>query len=201
VVSKTVSIAFQVGAIFVLFLVVNTVHFQFLPVRVVLYDSLLDILIAGIIGVSVYFIGYRDRIDLTPSEGVLAIVVGLLCAAVYAVAVLAVIDRSLSIYILEKVDQRGGQVRQGALEEIIKQEYLREHQVTDVRITEQLNSGTITVDKGCIRLTPKGEQIVRFTRFFRTTLLPKKREILGKFSDDLTDPFRNSKVLVPSKCD
>ena len=71
----------------------------------------------------------------------------------------------------------------------------------DVRLTEQLNSGTVTIADGCIKLTPWGKAIVRFTELYRKTLLPKKREIMGAFTDDLTDPFRHSPAVVSYKCE
>ena len=43
-----------------------------------------------------------------------------------------------------------------------------------------------------VKLTPKGERIASMSRFFRLHLLPKKRLLMGEYTDDLTNPFRNS---------
>ena len=96
------------------------------------------------------------------------------------------------MYILEKLAQRGGAIRQDALAGVFVNEYLPEHRLVDIRLTEQLASGTITVEGGCVTLTPKGRAIAEATRYFRTHLLPKRRMIMGAYTDDLTDPFRQS---------
>ena len=110
----------------------------------------------------------------------------------YALSIPTVIDRSLSIYILEKLAQRGGAIRQGAFESIIVNEYMKEHRLVAIRLTEQLASGTIEIEGDCVRLTSKGRAIAETTRFYRTHILPKRRLIMGAYTDDLTDPFRNS---------
>src|SRR5262249_28418811 len=104
------------------------------------------------------------------------------------------------IYILEKLDQRGGRIAQSAFDHILKEEFFPEHRLVDIRLTEQINSGTIAIINGCVMLTPRGRTIVAFSRFYRTKFLPKKREIMGKLSDDLTDPFRNARTPVPFEC-
>ena len=183
-----------------LFLVVNFVHFRFFPVRVVAYDALLDVGIAAALAVAVYLVLLPRRLATNRLESMLFLAIGALCAALFAIMVPTVIDRSLSAYILEKLDQRGGGIREAAFEDILIQEFFPEHQLVAIRLTEQLNSGTITIHDGCVRLTPRGERIARLTRFYRTTLLPRRREILGRFSDDLTDPFRNSVADVNYTC-
>ena len=141
-----------------------------------------------------------SRMPLTPHEAILTIILALALAVNYAVLVPTVIDRSLSIYILEKLAQQGGGIRYDAFEDILRKQYMAEYRVADVRLTEQVNSGTVTIVDGCVRLTPRGERIARLTRFFRSNVLPKRREIMGSYSDALTDPFRNSTHLVESEC-
>lgn len=175
-----------------LFLAVNVLHFRFLPVRVVAYDALLNVGIAAVLAVLAYALMLRRRLATNGLESMLFLGVGALGAMLFAIMVPTVIDRSLSVYILEKLDQRGGGIRESAFEEILVREFFPEHQLVAIRLTEQLNSGTITIRDGCVRLTPRGERVARWTRFYRTTLLPRRREIMGRFSDDLTDPFRNS---------
>ena len=198
--SKIFAIILLLGSLLLIFALVNVLHFRFFPVRVVLYDSLFDLGIAAVLVLGVYILVLGSRLPLTPLEATLTITLGLALAANYAVTVPTVIDRSLSIYILEKLAQQGGSIRVDAFEDILGKEYMSEHRVVDIRLTEQVNSGTITIVNGCVRLTPRGERIARFTRFFRTTVLPKRREIMGSYSDALTDPFRDSKQLVQSKC-
>jgi hypothetical protein len=106
----------------------------------------------------------------------------------------------LSFYILEKLHQRGGAINLSSFDDIIKNEYMVEHRLVDVRITEQENSGTINIKDGCVRLTNRGEKIVKFSLFFRKNFLPKKRLIMGKYTDELTDPFRSSKKEFDYVC-
>jgi hypothetical protein len=111
---------------------------------------------------------------------------------IMAISVPTVIDRSLSFYILEKLQQRGGGIQLAKFNYIFTSEYMREHRLVDIRLTEQTESGTIRIDGGCVRLTPKGERIASFGRFFRQNLLPKQRLLMGEYTDQLTNPFRRS---------
>lgn len=190
--SKLIAIGSLIGLHIVLIAIVNTLHFQLLPVRVVLYDTVWDVILATVMAGGVYWFVLRGRLGLLPTEAGLSLLCGLLIGFNYAISIPTVIDRSLSIYILEKIDQRGGGIRQDAFDRVFKEEYVPEHRLVDIRLTEQLNSGTIAIVDGCVTLTARGRRIVAFTRFYRTNLLPKRREIMGQLTDDLTDPFRKS---------
>lgn len=189
-----------IGLGLITFLIVNTIHFQFLPVHVVLYDALLDGAIAvALLGVTI-LLYFRRYLVLTSLEQTLSLaVVGLLCA-LYAVMGPAIIDRSLSIYILEKLEQRGGGIKYEALPQVFTEEYIPEHRLTDIRVTEQLDSGTIAIKDGCVYLTPRGKFVTAISRFYRRNMLPKHREIMGVYTDALTDPFRNSTKDVSYRC-
>lgn len=198
--SKLSQIALIIGGYGLAIIIVNTIHFQMLPVHVVLYDTILDVLIAGVIVLSVLVLWHRRGLRLTQEETILSALVGLLLGLFYAISGPTVIDRSLSIYILEKIDQRGGGIRQEAVERVFRDEYMREQRLVDIRLTEQINSGTIIIEHGCVRLTARGRLIVAFTRFYRTRMLPKHREIMGQLTDELTDPFRNSPPTTDYAC-
>jgi hypothetical protein len=176
----------------VIFLVINVVHFLYFPVRVVLYDTLLDIVVSAVPFAILYVLFLRRRLGLSPLELTLSVLVSLLIAGNYAISIPTVIDRSLSVYILEKLAQRGGAIEFSAFPHIFADEYLKEHRLVDIRLTEQLESGTIRIDDGCVRLTDRGRLVATITRFYRTHFLPKRREIMGTYTDALTDPFRNS---------
>lgn len=85
---------------------------------------------------------------------------------IIAISVPTVIDRSLSFYILEKLQQRGGGIQLAKFNHIFTTEYMREHRLVDIRLTEQTESGTIVIDGDCVKLTPKGDRIASFGRFF-----------------------------------
>lgn len=181
-------------------LAVNIIHFRFFTVHVVLYDALLDAVVAVLIVLVGYVAIMRRRSVLSGLETVLCVTIGFLLSSFYALSVPTIIDRSLSFYILEKIAQRGGGIQQSSFAQIFRDEYLPEHRLVDIRLTEQLNSGTIKIVDGCVSLTPRGETMVAFSRFYRLNMLPKKREIMGKLSDDLIDPFRNSKQSTDYLC-
>ena len=197
---KRQSIAAVMLTVFIVFLTVNFIHFNFFTVHVVLYDAYLDVVISAIILVMAVW-QFGSRSAATREELALSLAVGFLISALYALSIPTIIDRSLSVYILEKLVQRGGSIRQDAFDEVLKREYFPEHRLVDIRLTEQLNSGTITIENGCVTLTHWGREVAAVTRFYRTNLLPKHREIMGQYSADLTNPFRNSISMTPYKCD
>ena len=166
---------------------------------VVFYAAIADgIIAATIAGILLLSIGYF-RI-LSGFEKLQLIVIWLISGYAIAISVPAVIDRSLSFYILEKLQQRGGGIKQDSFEQIFTQEYVKEHRLVDVRLTEQLQSGTIIIENGCVKLTEKGERVANFSRYFRKHWLPKERLLMGKYADDLTDPFRSSTASPNYTC-
>lgn len=196
---KILAAAGLVGAFLAIFLLLNALHFRFFPVGVVLYDTVLDALLAAVLFVVVLLL-FRRHLPLSGLETGLSLLLGIALAGGYAISVPTVIDRSLSMYILEKLAQRGGAIRQDAFEGIFVNEYMKEHRLVDIRLTEQLESGTIMIRNGCVSLTDRGQRIAEITRLYRTTFLPKRRKIMGVYTDDLTDPFRNS-IAASYACD
>ncbi len=182
-------------------LVVTYIHNAFFTVNVVLYDAIKDAILSVLItGIAFFTLG-RFRKIFNGFEKILLIVFWLLGGFTYAITIPTVIDRSLSFYILEKINQRGGKVQQAKINDIFIKEYVIEHRLMDVRLTEQLESGTIALSNGCVVLTPKGKRVIAFSQFYRHHLLPKKRLLLGEYSADLTNPFRNSVKDVDYLCD
>lgn len=166
-------------------------HISFMRVNVVFYSAIVDGVLAAAITTAVVW-RLKAFALFGAFEKFQMLLIWLLTAYALAISVPTVLDRSLSFYILEKLQQRGGGIQQSRFAEVFTQEYLKEHRLVDVRLTEQLESGTIRIENGCVRLTEKGSQLATFSRFFRRHLLPKQRLLMGKYSDDLTDPFRHS---------
>jgi hypothetical protein len=169
-------------------------------VNVVLYSAVVDACLTTAIAAVLLFSLASFRI-FTPFEKTQLAVIWLLVGYVFAISVPTVIDRSLSFYILEKLQQRGGGIRLERMEEVFTQEYLKEHRLVDVRLTEQSESGTIVIQNGCVKLTERGRQLARFSRFFRQNFLPKRRLLMGEYSDDLTHPFRESQSSMGYECE
>jgi hypothetical protein len=128
------------------------------------------------------------------------VIIGGLLGYVVAISLPTVIDRSLSFYILEKLKQRGGAIQLSKFDYIFTNEYMREHKLVDIRLTEQSQSGTIIIDGDCVRLTSKGSWLANFSHFFRKNFLPKKRLLRGEYTDTLIDPFSRSDIAPDYLC-
>lgn len=178
---------------------VYAAHVRWFRVDVVLYSALFDgalvLALAALLawrGVGFAPFNAFERTQLLLCWGLLAFV--------FAFAVPTVIDRSLSFYILEKLQQHGGGLRQDRFEDLFTRGYAREHHLVDVRLTEQVASGTVLIDGPCVRLTARGEELADFSRWFRRNLLPRKRLLMGQYTDALTDPFRAGVVEGDDAC-
>lgn len=177
----------------VLLFIVYVVHVKFFRVDVVFYSAIIDGFIAAFLTLAVlwktkYFSLFSGF------EKIQMGAIFLLLGYSFAISVPTVIDRSLSFYILEKIQQRGGGIKQSGFEEVFTKEYMPEHRLVDVRLTEQLSSGTIVIENGCVKLTEKGNRLAKMSRFFRQNFLPKERLLMGQYSSDLTDPFSHGAV-------
>lgn len=181
-------------------IVVYLVHIRYFRVDVVFYSALSDVIISVVIA-SFILVRIHNFGVFNYFEKAQLVLIWLLVGYILAISVPTVIDRSLSFYLLEKIQQRGGGIEQEAFQDIFTQEFVLEHRLVDVRLTEQLESGTITIEDGCVKLTSRGNQLATFSRIFRRHLLPKKRQLMGEFSDDLTDPFRNSPKASDYACE
>jgi hypothetical protein len=174
-----------------LLLVVYVVHVRYVPVNVVFYSAILDdVLATGLTLLLLAALGWLR--SFSRFEIAQMVCIWLLLGYSFAISVPTVIDRSLSFYILEKLQQRGGGIKLDAFDQVFTQEYVKEHRLVDVRLTEQQQSGTIVIRNGCVLLTDWGQTIATTSRYFRNHFLPKQRLLMGEYSDDLTDPFRNS---------
>ena len=180
------------GLYVLLLMLVHVVHMRWLPDDVVFYAAIGDAVLAALL-TGCLLLRRARRLRLTALERGQLLVIWLLLGYAFAISVPTVIDRSLSFYLLEKLDQRGGAIRQERFADLFVEEYLVEHRLVDVRLTEQQASGTIVLQQGCVRLTERGRLLARFSRFYRQQLLPRQRLLLGNYSDALTDPFRHSR--------
>ncbi len=167
------------------------VHVWYLPVRVIFYSAIQDGVLAAAATLLIA-LSLRRRMSLTGFECFLLAVIWLLGGYAFAISGPAVLDRSLSFYILEKLQQRGGGIREDAFARVFTDEYMHEYRLVDVRLTEQLQSGTIEIVDGCVRLTPWGRDLAAFSSFVRAHLLAKHRLLAETYTDTLTNPFANS---------
>ncbi|WP_417586064.1 hypothetical protein [Nitrincola sp.] len=168
-------------------------HATYFRVNVVFYAAILDAAFATVV-CCVGLFCFKIFKVFGGFEKIQLVIIWMLLGYAFAISVPTVIDRSLSFYILEKIQQRGGGVRLDSFEQIFIQEYMQEHRLVDVRLTEQIESGTLVIENDCVFLTSKGQGIASFSRYFRKNWLPKKRLLMGEYNDDLTDPFRTPLV-------
>lgn len=180
----------------VLLLSMHYLHVSLFRVNVVFYAAVADAVMAAL-GAAILVTSLAYFGVLSAFEKIQLVVIWLLMGYAFAISVPTVIDRSLSFYILEKLQQRGGAIRQDGFVTVFTQEYVKEHRLVDVRLTEQMESGTITIQNGCVHLTEKGRSLATFSRFYRQHFLPKHRLLMGSYSDDLTDPFRREGLMRP----
>ena len=189
--------ALAATALFVaLLLLTYYLHIRYFTVNVVFYAAIADGVIAAVV-TGLLVAGSRH---FNGFEKLQLVVIWLLSGYCFAISVPTVIDRSLSFYILEKLQQRGGGIQRDRFADVFTQEYLKEHRLVDVRLTEQLESGTIVIQNGCVKLTDKGQKLAATSRYFRQHFLPKQRLLMGQYSSDLTDPFRQSANIVDYQC-
>jgi hypothetical protein len=196
---KFVQAAAATVAFVVALLGIYAAHVRWFEVDVVFYAALQDAVLGVALCGALLFL-LRRRLALTGFERLQLVVIWILGGYAFAISFPTVIDRSLSFYILEKLEQRGGGIRLDAFERVFTEEYVREHRLVDVRLTEQLESGTIAITDGCVTLTDRGRSMSRFSRFFRAHLLPRQRLLMGRYSDDLTDPFRETIETADYRC-
>ena len=186
--------------VFLFFLLVfYMLHIKFFRVNVVFYAAIFDGLLASLVATVLLFkIRYFNLYNVF--EKMQMGLVWVLLSYAFAISVPTVIDRSLSFYILEKLQQRGGGISLTSFEEVFTKEYVKEHRLVDVRLTEQQSSGTIVIQDGCVKLTEFGNQLANVSSYFRKNFLPKRRLLMGEYTDDLTVPFRNSTDSVFYRC-
>ena len=176
----------------IVLVIVYVIHVWFFNVNVVFYSAILDAMIScAILAALSLFIGARLPIDGFSLS--LLVVIWALGGYGFAISGPALFDRSLSFYILEKLQQRGGGILKLRMGDVFREEYMPEFRLIDVRLTEQLQSGTIAIENGCVKLTPRGERLATLGRFVRTTLMPKHRLLMGVYTDALVDPFRGAR--------
>ncbi len=179
--------------------IVYLVHVRWFTVDVILYAAVADALIAVAITLVAALAARALAPRLLPLGGFeigLLALIWLLGGWAFAITGPTVLDRSLSIYILEKLHQRGGGIREDAIARVFVEEYLPEFRLVDVRLTEQLRSGTIEIRDGCVRLTPRGERVVAVTDVLRRNFLARNRLLAGVYTDALVDPFARSRAGV-----
>lgn len=183
----------------VLLAIIYVIHSWFFKVDVVFYSAIADGVLAAFVTLIVASTVKWFK-TFSVFEKLQTFFICLLLGYGFAISVPTVIDRSLSMYILEKLQQRGGGIELAAFDAVFKDEYMKEHRLVDIRLTEQQQSGTIVIENGCVKLTEWGQFVASTTTWFRQTLLPKNRLIGDTYSSDLTNPMRDGAQRTDYLC-
>ena len=183
----------------ILLTIVNFVHMRYFKVDVVFYSALLDCMIALILLTLTVF-AFKITAIFSSFELIQLFFSCLLLGYILAISVPTVIDRSLSFYILEKLEQSGTGIARDDFEYVFTQGYSAEHKLVDVRLTEQVQSGTISIKNGCVALTNKGRVLADFSVWYRENMLPRQRLLAGKYTDVLIDPLAAGFSVDKFKC-
>ena len=197
--NKFILLSLSIFLYLFILLAIYLVHINFFEVQVILYSALLDSAIALII-FSIISFSLKNKINLNFFESIVIMLFLGLIGYSLSLSLPTVIDRSLSFYFLEKINQHNGSIEQASMKDIFINDYINEYKLVEIRITEQLESGTIQLDGSCISLTRRGYLIARFSNFFRKNLLANNRLILDEYSNHLTDPLGNSSVNKEYLC-
>lgn len=174
-------------------LLIYWLHIAYFKVNVVFFSAIIDGILAAFVTITLVSLSKWLNV-FSVFEKLQLVLFWLLLGYAYAISVPTVIDRSLSFYTLEKLQQRGGGILLAAFERVYANEYMKEHRLVDVRLTEQEQSGTIKIENGCVVLTEWGNTLATASRYFRNHFLPKQRLLMGEYSSDLTDPFKKSNL-------
>lgn len=163
-------IIFVLFAYVITFLAISLVVSEFILNEVILYKNILIAVTAAIL---IQLLVNKKTKSL--NEKILFFLVMNLTGICYAMAVPTIIDRSLSIYILEEINRKE-KIHRSEIEKEILNNYLNEYSVINTRIFEQLKSGTIIIDGNeCITLSDRGKLIVLMTNFYKKVFLNRKK--------------------------
>lgn len=69
-------------------------------------------------------------------------------------------DRSITMFLLSRIERQDGQLTAPMLEQLFVREYLGDMRQIDRRVAEQALSGNIRVDRGRIHITPQGTRLL-----------------------------------------
>ncbi len=146
-----------------------------LNVDVVLYSAIgCGVLASAITGILLVTAPFFRRFN--GFEKTLLTLIFVLVSYILAISVPTIIDRSLSIFMLEKLAETPNGILKKEFSEIVIHEYLENYNAVNTRLIEQLKSGTILIDEnGRIYLTSDGQKIVKFSHFFKSYFLSKNR--------------------------
>lgn len=140
----------------------------FAETAILFYRGLaLSIVAALVLAAGIGFVA-RSRINLAAALG--CVITSLSLNLCFLVLIPVTVDRSISVFLLTRIENDNGKITEPELEKNFREQYLGRMRQIDRRIGEQSASGNITIDKdGKIRMTPQGRAFLRFSRTIAAT--------------------------------
>ena len=118
--------------------------------------------IAGVTALILLFAGIvaRHRLNLPPETLVGAVALSLAFNISFLIVFPVTFDRSITMFLLARIERQDGQLDAAGLEQVYVRQYLGDMRQIDRRIAEQSLSGNIRVDQGRIHITPQGRKLL-----------------------------------------
>ena len=173
---------FVIFSLILIFIYILTyyIHINYLPISVILYSTIIDLLLSIFVTAIVFKIIFKKKWSFFFKPLNLSIILCFLSIGInFCILVPTLIDRSLSVYFLEKIYENKGKMEIENIDEMIINKFFLEKKLGRIRIEEQKNSSTLYVKNNTVYLTEFGFVVVNFTKWFSRNLLPKKRIIYG----------------------
>lgn len=105
----------------------------------------------------------RIRLDLPTLVG--AIALSLAFNISFLIVFPVTFDRSITMFLLARIERQDGQLDASGLERVYVREYLGDMRQIDRRIEEQSLSGNVRVEQGRIHITPQGRRLLTSGRW------------------------------------
>lgn len=151
-------------------------HFLFpfvVQTKALLFDLMFEVAMVSII--AFLGVGLVFRRSFRPVTQGVWLALTLATGMLYAVLVPTVLDRSLSIYILSKIDpDRGTSISR--LSEEVQADYFKDYDVIAVRLNEQSLSGNLAIAGDRVMVTPRGRRVAALTAWYRSRIETKYRD-------------------------
>lgn len=152
--------------ILIIFLIFHVMHFRFLKPDVVLKACIIDVVISCPVGFFIYSIILKND-SFVSFSAAMTMVLGL---SIYSILVPAMVDRSLSVYMLVYLDESGYESL--TINELKRR--LINDSIVKKRIEDHIRAGTIEIRGDKIIITKKG-RIASKIFMYNRDLLDLKR--------------------------
>ena len=157
-----------------LFFIINAIHFHIIGADVILYSLFIDLGISTILMVFFVYL-YREYFVLNNIIGLFFFLMSVFQSLIiYSIFIPTAVDRSLSVYLLHQLDEHDGALTLAEFDKAASITYFIDMDVVQVRINEQLATGSISMVGNNVVLTDKGKSMNFLFMLVKTYLLPDR---------------------------